>query len=68
MACHQFTRDTIVCTPVSRSERLYAKALPVECPYCGAFPTQRCYIRERNATFLSRPHQARLDAARRGDV
>ncbi|MCZ2413550.1 MAG: hypothetical protein LC136_04735 [Burkholderiales bacterium] len=50
---------------MSRSARLYAVALPVECPHCGALPHFRCFVRSTGVgEIASRPHQARLDAAR----
>ena len=52
---------------MSRAARLYATALAVACPYCGAVKGHRCLIVEPIATvgpaISSRPHQARLDAA-----
>lgn len=55
---------------MSRAARLYAVALKVLCPFCGAGEGYRCLIVEPRATagpaISSRPHQARLDAAQKG--
>lgn len=56
---------------MNRAAKLYARALPVKCPYCGAMPGFRCTILDPVSTVgpatNSRPHQARLDEAGKKD-